>query len=80
MAVCARCHRATTTFPQAGGLVQLCLTCVGTTAPLCAPFAHDWRGSHQGGTWVCLRCLSTLPSQAISTAPVSADGPTMMHS
>lgn len=63
------CDRCGTLYAQAltpeAPLLWLCAHCpVGTP---CAPYQHQWRGSRQGGVWVCHTCGETLASTTIST-------------
>ena len=68
MSPCARCN----VYPATRliGLLRLCQTCV--LQPTCAPFAHDYHGTHEPGSWACLTCGAVLTSQNVSTDPVAA--------
>ena len=68
MSSCARCHRVTDSLSV--GVLRLCSLC--GLKPPCGEYQHDYGATATPGQWVCLRCGSTLASQALSTEVVLA--------
>jgi hypothetical protein len=69
--VCDRCHRLTAIHRCGiGNLLQLCAGCLLT--PPCGAYQHQYIGSREPGTWVCLQCGETLASQPIQTTAIEA--------
>ena len=69
--VCMRCHVLCSTLTPAP--LRLCPAC--PKMPACGEFQHAYVGSSVAGTLICLRCGSTLTSQAIRTDPPEEPAP-----
>ena len=58
-----------------GTFLWLCVTCTNAhrQAQRCTEYLHDYAGTEQAGSWVCLICGAILVSQDVNTIPVVVD-------
>lgn len=70
---CMRCGKLEHLFSNDPAKLRwLCMPCIdlSTTSTPCPDFHHDYRGSQRPGTWICMKCPSTVESQKITSTPI----------